>query len=388
MLDLIMSANSAVVLDIAQCCARTDDKRGIFSARALNSTVIFKLPNFDQEHEEKNGSWEWNLSAQLKGADITNKRPVETGIFIPYSAPQREAGGVVLYVRQRNFEALVQEFLGLNHKYDDQPSLRDKAILAKLDGIPSLDPFLVKLALAREFPEIDLKFYSISESEDLAVRDTITKKVIPIVAKALESSSSKQAPAELFVNAVWNPEAREAALFVSAFGIAASQTVAIFEAWRGISYYEWSHLRLRPLVAKILAWLKSEKSRPIDAARIGPAARKHLADLASSVARGLSAQARSADGFFKDYADKHAKFVDAGDPSGFKEFLSGAPNSYWNLGWQIASLTHVVGIFSKNIARGSDGQVTAEILQSMLGDIGRSLERNVSLPGGEFSSSS
>jgi hypothetical protein len=384
MLDLVMSANSAIVLDIEKSCARTKTQKGIFSASSLNSTIIFKCPNFEQERSVDTGNWEWHLISQLKGAASTPRKPIETGIFIPYSIAQREAGGVVLYLRQRNFDSLVQEFLGLNHKSDHPPSARDKAILDRLDEIPSLDPFLVKLALSREFPEIDHGFYNITEAEDDAVRETISKKVTPIVLKALRNSSAEKTPTEVFVNAIWNPEAREAELFVSAFGIAPSQSVVVFEAWRGISYYEWSYSRLRPLIIKILSWLRSSRSIPTDSGRVGSSMRRQIADLVRSTGNALLAQAKSADAFFSSYLENHRKFVDDGNPSGFREFLSSAQQSYWMLGWQVASLTHVVGIFSRAMTRSNDGQLSAESQQSMLIDITRSLERNMQPTSGDI----
>jgi hypothetical protein len=376
-LEQVLSENSSIVLDVAKRMATAKDQKPLFACRSLNATVIFKMPNFSvDEGGAVAGADEWDLSAQLTSAVVSADRPVETGIFIPYSLAQREAGGVVLYVRQRNFEALMREFLGVNYQQTEGPTKRDQAILEKIDGIPSLDPFLLKQALYKEFPDIDAAYFNITDAEDKAVRDTISRKVMPIVQKALQGGTSAKAGLGKFVDAIWNPAAPEATLFVSAFGISASQTQETFEAWRGITYYEWSYGRIIGPIGRLLGWYRSERSKPTDGQRIGASMRQQLEMLRVSSGRKLSAQARAPDQFFRDYAMRHAEFVDKNDPSKFREFLRTAGASYWQLGWSITALTHVIGIFSRAAARGADGCMTAETLFELYRDIDLALMKN------------
>jgi len=376
-LEQVLSENSSVVLDVAKRMATAKDNKPLFACRSLNATVIFKMPNFSfSESTAAGGANEWDLVAQLTGGVVSIDQPVETGIFIPYSQAEREAGGVVLYVRQRNFELLMREFLGVNYQQTEGPTKRDTAILEKIDNIPSLDPFLLKQALYKEFPDIDAAYFNITDPEDKAVRDTISRKVTPIVEKALQGETSTKTGLGRFIDAIWDPTAPEATLFVSAFGISASQTQETFEAWRGITYYEWSYGRIIEPVGRLLGWYRSERSKPTDSQRISPSARQQLDTLRISSGRKLSAQARAPDEFFRDYAMRHAEFVGKNDPSKFREFLRTASANYWQLGWSITALTHVIGIFSRAAAKSADGCMMSETLFELYRDIDLVLSNN------------
>jgi hypothetical protein len=376
-LDQILSENSSVVLDVAGRSAKVEPNPQLFACRALNTTIIFKLPSFDiNEGAASAEGNEWDLASLLIRREGFTQRPIDTGIFIPYSAKDRQAGGVVLYVRQKNFGALVHEFLGLNHHVNDAPTKRDLDILDRIDRIPSLDPFLLKLTLEKQFPDIHSVFYDITEVEDTAVRDTITRKVVPIVRKAVDKGTSEEGGLSRFINAIWDPGAAEAALFVSAFGISTSQTHETFEAWRGISFYEWSYARLVRPVGKLLSWIQSDLAKPTDGQRIGSSMRQQLEALRVSVGKKLSNNARSPDQFFRDYARRHDEFVTKSDPTRFREFLCSAKKSYWELGWSITALTHAIGIFSRAIARGSSGQLPAEVLYELYRDLDLALLKN------------
>lgn len=376
-LDQILSENSSVVLDVAGRAARIEPVPQLFSCRSLNTTVIFKLPSFEiNEGLASPDESEWDLASLLTRRDSSSQRPIDTGIFIPYSIADRAAGGVVLYVRQKNFGSLVHEFLGLNHQVNDAPTKRDLDILEKIDRIPSLDPFLLKLTLEKTFPDINPVFYDITEAEDVAVRDTITRKVVPIVRKAVDKGTSGDGSLAKFINAIWDPGAPEAALFVSAFGISTTQTQETFEAWRGISFYEWSYSRLVKPVGKLLSWIQSDLSKPTDAQRIGSSMRQQLESLRVSVGKKLSINARSPDQFFRDYARRHDEFVSKSDPTSFREFLCSAKKSYWELGWSVTALTHAIGIFSRAIARGAGGQLSAEVLYELYRDLDLALLKN------------
>ncbi len=369
-LEQVLSENSSVVLDVVKRMATAKDKKPLFACRSLNATVIFKMPNFSfGEGTAAGGANEWDLVAQLTAGVVSIDRPVETGIFIPYSQIQREAGGVVLYVRQRNFEVLMREFLGVNYQQTEGPTKRDIAILEKIDSIPSLDPFLLKQALYKEFPDIDVAYFCITDAEDKAVRDTISRKVTPIVEKALQDATSTKAGLGRFIDAIWDPTAPEATLFVSAFGISASQTQETFEAWRGITYYEWSYGRIIEPIGRLLGWYRSERSKPTDGQRISSSVRQQLDTLRISSGRKLSAQARAPDEFFRDYAMRHAEFVGKNDPSKFREFLRTASANYWQLGWSITALTHIIGIFSRAAAKSVDGCMMSETLFELYRDI-------------------
>jgi hypothetical protein len=85
-LEQVLSENSSVVLDVAKRMAMANDKKPLFACRSLNATVIFKMPNFSfSQGAAAGGVNEWDLAAQLMGGLVSIDRPVETGIFIPYS---------------------------------------------------------------------------------------------------------------------------------------------------------------------------------------------------------------------------------------------------------------------------------------------------------------
>lgn len=156
---------------------------------------------------------------------------------------------------------------------------------------------------------------------------------------------------------------------MSAFAISASQTQETFEAWCGITYYEWSYGRIIEPIGRLLGWYRSKRSRPTDGQRIGSSIRQQLDSLRVSSGRKLSTQARAPDEFFRDYAMRHAEFVGKNDPSKFHEFLRTAGAKYWQLEWSITALTDVIGIFSRVAAKSADGCKMSETLFELYRDI-------------------
>ena len=335
----ILSGSSQSALNLAE---RFGGQGGIFETKSLNDTIIFKFPI---DRNEFFGSYKSARSplTDRDGADLDDIPMIETGIYIPYNRDDLWRGGSAIYLRSAGFEFALKTHLGVPQDLWRSLDGRDINILRTIDKSPSLDPFLLRLALAEwAGPELD-KMLAKTDAEYAAIRALLYQKLDPIFEKAGGIEKSKAASREWMMAALWDPSLPEARHFVLAFGLNPDRTAAIFEAWRGLCFYQWKIKKLFSSVAVIIEWLGSANSLPFDCIK-GTANWEQVKMFREANRTRILDLSKRAKHIFDDYESCHSKFVAKNDPTNFRMFLETVHSKFWCLGYAITALSNVVHI--------------------------------------------
>ncbi|MCA3245091.1 MAG: hypothetical protein ACKOEE_07480 [Tagaea sp.] len=381
-LDQIVHGGSSVALNLIKMQTIAGDQ-ALFRSPSLNKTVIFKYPNFDQQIADQPAAPPGGDKPAVADTAAKADRPIETAIYVPHDAAEIGSGGYAIYLRQRDFENLIKHHVGVDMGQISAAYERDVEILRTIDSIPSLDPFLLKSALSKHLSEIHPGYFQISDIEEAGIKTLIAGKVNPIVAKALglTSATDVNERSARFLQALWDPTMPEAKLFVSAFGISGDQAQQIFEGWKGVSFYEHTFNRNKASTAKLLGWLNSADSIPIDIREF-----KHYKEQQDmfrlQIIKKLRNIVSNVSSIFGEYTVCHGKFMNDGDPKPFRQFLAGVYRRYWVLGYCSMAVLHASSIFDRFMQGAVQNKLTFEQCDEMLKRMDVSLSSQANVQGG------
>lgn len=331
-LEQILYGGSSVSMNLIAITRDIPEEQRMFKAQGLNGSILFKYPSFNGLDD--GGEVMPDEEGDVEGGG----RPVETGIYIPHNIKSPESGGVAVYLRGHNSEALLEEQFGIKNGPAENGVIGDMKMLSMIDEVPSLDAFLLKTCFEAEKVNVDPRHWLISNEEDHQLRRLIRARIEPIVRKALGGGGNAQS-IERFLEAIWNPNLEEAGLFVSAFGIERSEADTIFSAWKGTTFYEYQLRRIAPRARTILTWLKSRECIPVDIRMHKPYETQLLMHI-EKVGKLLETTLMDIRGILSDYETAFSSFM-AGKPEPFRDYLRTIKSRYWLLGYCVSALTSV-----------------------------------------------
>ena len=332
----------------------------MFHTSGLNNIIIFKYPSFsDGPSFEKPGELASDADTD-EGA-----RPIETGIYIPHHVQTPSNGGYAIYMRGKNYESLLHDHFGVDMETPSAESRRDIEILNLIDSVPSLDAFLLRTCFETEKMAVDPHYWDISDHEVENLRTLIRQRIEPIVRKAMESrDAGSSVRVEKFLESIWNPNLPEAKLFISAFGIDASEAEHIFGAWKGITFYEFQLRKIAKQATAIVAWLKSRDCIPSDI-RMHKMWETQMLMYIEKVGKELDDVIIDIRSILVDY-DRCFKTFMGGDPSQFRGFLRTVGKKYWLMGYCISSLSSVLHTYERHMRGRMIKKLTFDEMSGML----------------------
>jgi len=342
-LDAILHGGSSVSINVIEMAKSFPKEKLLFRSTAMNGVVIFKFPNFVDEVGKE-------LMGAFGGPAAIEYHPIETGVYIPYSTEAPQDGGCAIYMRQKNYQQLLMDYVGLpSDGLTDGANLnlsQDIKLLSLMDTIPSLDPFLLKECFDANGISYDPSVLRLDPREEEDIKRMISEKISPIVQKAFDSERTTSSR-ERLLSALWNPTMPEARNFVRAFGIADSEAVAVFTAWKGITFYQLQVRVIGPKIREVLGWMKSKESIPIDAT-INKTYMPQLQMFNVKIVSLINQNVADMRTILTKYENCFASFID-GNPSELTNFLRSARQVYYVLGYCISSLNSAIAIFFREI---------------------------------------
>src|SRR5580693_3983030 len=142
---MVATSSSARVLNLHGLAAdQPADAKPMFVHPVLNRAILAKH-NVAAGDEER----------------IAPRRFNATKIIFPFDPDDLNLGGQFLFVDQIDFLVALTRRLD----YGDRLLDRDVAVLRILDRLPTLDPFLVREALAKQQIEVDQSYYRLSPAD-------------------------------------------------------------------------------------------------------------------------------------------------------------------------------------------------------------------------------
>lgn len=264
------------------------------------------------------------------------RRQVATKIVLPIDAGDLKTGGRFAFVGQREFEQMMQEAFGIDREHPDM------AVLALLDRLPSLDPFLLREQLRRAGIEIAPCHFSISEADMERMVCFVEDEIRPLVTLSVGYSlaavgSTRRLAGKILSN---DPRDRMEALRQTLHLGVDEYEEGVF-CWKGFLYYKWV---LGSLAAEIASVSEAiGKVRP--AGRVDETSREYL-DRGRAVLRARIQQTcQDVAVTLKFYDDAYASLTVLGEPTAFRDFLRAAPRMFNRLGDQLGAIQHIVSFW-------------------------------------------
>ena len=236
--DLADTASTARVLNLVATHRRSDEdpelaEAPFFQNRLLDRAIILKHRLRPNEY-------------QL----FDKPKPSVTKVLLPIDTADLKAGAHAFFVGQRDFEALAKNVFG-----DDLKSgSRDRQVLDIIDGLPSLDPFLLRESLRAHGIEPARPYFGISDADIQRMFDFVRGEVMALVTLSSADTRGASAHASKLVEKLLSsaPDSGFEPLKVTLKLNDREYLDGVF-AWRGFLYYKWVLGDLRGPINQVLS---------------------------------------------------------------------------------------------------------------------------------------
>jgi hypothetical protein len=285
---------------------------------------------------------------------------VATKIIIPFDLDDLRAGGRSLMIEQRGFvEALRQA-----GNYNPENLERDLVALKLMDGLPSLDPFLMREHLRNNGIDVAPCYFEISAGDQQRMHDYTAGEISQLIRLASggrnhQGSTSRMVTALLSTRVDEKLEPLRMTL-----GLSEPDFREGVFSWRGFLYYKWSMNQFWPDVMKVLRALS--EIRPHGAITSEQRAflsgtRRSIIELVRDSGKEVSKVLEVYDSSFQDLVAHQA-------PKTFRDFLLSAPYMFTDLGEKIGAISHIVSFWRLRFPPGAPLLIDAEELSVIFQD--------------------
>ena len=257
-------------------------------------------------------------------------RQTGTKLYFPFNEDDIYEGGRSIFIHDSNLRRAINDKFG-----EDTASkeVRDEdiRILAVLDKLPSLDPFLMKDVFRREGIAINDAYFEVSAEAWNEIEAFILQRFEHLVKAAFPDAASSDDRGRRLIGKMW--EASDLAALqpmVEAFRLPQGEALEIFSAWKGIIFYSFQYERLNGQFIELFKWLK-EIEVPFGAQT--PAERAEFLGMLELVKSQLRSEWQMIESILREYQDGYDKaFKDKISLTEFLAFLRKSNKAYWILG--------------------------------------------------------
>ena len=260
-----------------------------------------------------------------------------TKIMAPIDANDLRLGARFLMIGQKDFERAAEQLFGTSL----QIGVADRDVLELLSKLPSLDPFLLRENLRSNGFSPARAYFAISDADIQRMYDFARAEVMLLVSMSNVQGGDNQAAArlvdKLLSNSVENAfEPLKVTLRLSD----QDYHDGIF-CWRGFLYYKWVISELKAPLKMVLNEVHAIKPRGAqtdDTREYLPAAKRRIISAMVRATQGVEAM-------LDVYNVAYRSLTEAGQATGFRDFLLAAPEMFVKLGEQCGSIQHIISFW-------------------------------------------
>jgi hypothetical protein len=352
--ELQDSASTARVLNLAGAATRfANDPESLlppfFNHPLLNRCIVLKHRVRANEAEQ-----------------FRSPKQNATKVLLPIDPKDLKLGAHYFFVEQRDFDEVTTNAFGnaLAH------GQHDRQVLDLIDGLPSLDPFLLREHLRRNGIEPARAYFNISDADLERMHNYVESEITPLVAMSLNADAGAKAQAAKLVGKIMSSNApNDLGPLRAVLGLDEKEFLEGVFAWRGFLYYKWVHESLHRDTATVTAAIELIQPRgqrdPESTAYIGPARVR--------ICRAIHTALESIGQMLAVYDKAYQGLTRNADPTAFRNFLLSAPTMFTNLGEQLGAVQHIISYWSHRFPKGRPAMVTPQELMDFLLDFEDSL---------------
>ena len=336
----------------------------VFNCNVLTKQILAKDPTAPQFFRNKQLNTILLIKDNAPEANRKGGSSVGTKLYFPFNADNIYEGGRTIFVHDRQFKSAIFGQFG-EGALSPEEFAEDMRIIAILDKLPSLDPFLMKDALLRARMEMNNDYFVISQEAWSEIEQFMLLRFEPLVKAAFPEASSSGDKARQFINAIW--EARDLAALkplVDAFRLPENEALDIFASWKGIVYYSFQYQRQKVQLMELMKWLQASSS-----AGTGVPAneKKEMLEMINLVMSQLKSEWQTIETIERRYEDAYDKmFKHKTGSADFLAFLKDSNKTYWDLGNSIGKTNQGIYCWKTMTSRFQDGKVSWQQLQEIM----------------------
>ena len=332
LIALTESASTARVLNLST--------RGPTLRRALGpGEVLFRTPALDRaiivKHRLRPHERDWFVAP----------KSVSTKLLVPIDPNDLAVGAHALFLNQKGYDEALVGALAIDRCPED--GARDRLVLAALDELPSLDPFLTREHLKRRGFRVSDEYFDISPADVSRMTGFVRREIVPLVklcfgqnAGPLQTEKLTEKLLAAEIDASMDP-------LRLTLKMDENQFVEGVFCWKGFLYYKW-------VLAEVLGEVGSVIRGVRDVQSVGEATSEELARIAGGRIRvqvGVKRTCRAVRASLQTYDEAFDQLTQRADPIAFRDFLLAAPRMFAEVGEKLAAIQHITS-FWRYRARG------------------------------------
>ncbi|NTU76345.1 MAG: hypothetical protein HGA90_00770 [Alphaproteobacteria bacterium] len=328
----------------------------VFNCNAMTQKLQAVDPNAPMFFRNK----QLNTIVLIKDTVPENERrkggpSVGTKLYFPFNETNIYEGGRTIFLHDPHLQSAIIGHFG-EGAVTKETLTEDLRLLALLDKLPSLDPFLLKDAFLREKIDVNTDYFEVSPEVWNEIETFMLQRFEPLVRAAFPDADSSDDKARQLIDKMW--EARDLTALrplVTAFRLPENEALDIFAAWKGIVYYSYQYQNEQGRFVNLVKWLKENEVAPAGATSTEV---KEMRERQTLVRDQLRHEWQLIETTVRQYQESYDKmFKDKTSSSEFLSFLKNSNMTYWNLGNSFGKANHAIYCWDVMSARFKERKV-------------------------------
>ena len=300
-------------------------------------------------------------------------RRIATKVILPLDQGDLNLGGRFFFIGQLGYEEVLREVASFRGEIIE----RDAQLLAIMDTLPSLDPFLMRERLKQDGYVPARCYLDLSEADAERMYNFLRAEVEPLIGAsfgdldvAINHKSAKFA--DKILN---NANDSDMEPLRMTLNMSRPQFEEGVFCWKGFIYYKWALKSLLPEVGPVADQIASVKT----ADTMDRESRTYVTSARMGLQAAIGEACRTANGALDVYDRAFRDLTLNGQPRAFREFLLKAPGMFYTLGERLGAVQHIVSFWRYRFPDGQKPQVNTDELIDILMDF----EASLGIAGGQ-----
>jgi len=299
-----------------------------------------------------------------------------TKLILPFTNTDLTLGARSMFVGQRGWRDMLRDLC------DDQAGIiRDAKLLAVIERLPSLDPFLLREQLKRHGFKVGRCYFAISPGDHDRMQAFVSEEISKLIELAFGGRGAATDTGRLVQILLSTQVDERLEPLRATLGLEGEAYREGVFSWKGFLYYKWVLRDLWPLLVLVLDELRAAQ---VKGANAEPELVRYIDGARRRLETAIQLHRREVIETLKVYDDAFRDLTVNGKPAAFREFLVKAPGMFMMLGERIGAISHIGSFWRYRFPRGCQEPVLITELADILQDFEASLGVGLEAPAPEL----
>lgn len=287
-----------------------------------------------------------------------------TKLILPFANSDLTLGARSVFVGQRGWRDLLRDLC------DDTADIhRDLRMLAVIERLPSLDPFLLREQLKRHGFEVARCYFAISPGDAERMQAFVRGEISKLIELAFGSSAGAGTARLVEILLSTDVDERLEPLRATLGLEGEAYKEGVF-SWKGFLYYKWVIADLWSRLDGVVAEMRAMR---VLGGRNANDDRRYIEEAQQRLQGAIAQHRREAVETLQVYDRAFQDLTVKGRPVAFREFLVQAPGMFMTLGERIGAISHIASFWRYRFPSPTGEPVFADEFAEILQDFEASL---------------